>query len=78
MGELKIPLYQCRRNDLVWARDADDGRRTWNRVLRVDHEPGHPVRLDLCDGSHVVGDALDLVGVRRLELLHGGARLSDG
>lgn len=69
-----MPFHTVRRNDLVYATDSyGDKVGSWNRVVSVDHEPGHPVCLYLADGTRLVGSASELVSVRRLTLLPGGA-----
>jgi hypothetical protein len=65
-------MYLCKRNDLVFALNTPTSRGAWNRVVRVDHEPGHPVVLHLADGTRLVGDAKNYVAVRRLLVLPGG------
>jgi hypothetical protein len=63
-----IRLCECRRNDLLLVQTIV-GRESWDRVVRVDHEIGHPVTVHLADGMKVVGDASDRVSVRRLRVL---------
>lgn len=67
-----VPMFRVRRNDLLAVQTAE-GVGSWDRVISVDHEPGHPMRLNLRDGTFVVGDALSPVRIRRLVVLRGGA-----
>ncbi len=69
MNDDVLSLYQVKRNDLVKARDAVTDKVTWDRVASVDNEPGHPVVVRFVGGDKIVGDAADLVWVRRLRLV---------
>ncbi len=67
---INIYFYQVKRNDLVFALEqVGDASGSWNRVVGVDHEPGHPIALLLADGTKLIGDARQLVSVRRFEVI---------
>lgn len=67
-----MPFWRVMRNDLVYAVEIAETVGTWNRVVAVDNEPGHPVKLTLADGTSLVGGASEIVSVRRLRLIRGG------
>lgn len=62
-----LRMHEVRRNDLVYV--SDGTKDSWDRVVSVDHEPGHPVVLRLADGMKVACDAMALIAVRRLRVL---------
>jgi hypothetical protein len=68
-----MPFWRVMRNDLVYAvGNVGETVGTWNRVVAIDNEPGHPVKLTLADGTSLVGGASEMVSVRRLRIIQGG------
>ncbi len=66
-----MQIRNVRRHDLVEVAERDGEAPTFQRVTRVDHEPGHPVAVYFAV-SKVVEDAVRMVRVRRFTVLRGG------
>lgn len=66
-------IYNVRRNDLLEIQGRDNVAPTFQRVMRVDIEPGQPVVVHLAGGKVVEEEAYRMVRVRRFTSLRGGS-----